>query len=80
MPEASETVFATIRELLERRNATDVEVSSESLLDDDLSLDSMEIAELSAVLEDTYGTDPYSAGLLPKTVGEVIGFYGAGES
>ena len=78
MPDPSETVFATIRELLERRNAGELDVTTDSLLDDDLSLDSMEIAELSAVLEDTFGTDPYSAGLLPKTVGEVTGFYAAG--
>ena len=44
-------------------------------------LDSLESAELSAVLEDEFGTDPFSSGLMPETVQEIVDFYaGAGET
>ncbi len=41
-------------------------------------LDSLETAELSAILEDTYGSDPYSAGQLPQTLDELTAFYVSG--
>jgi acyl carrier protein len=46
-----------------------------------LELDSLEAAELSAHLEDEFGTDPFSAALesgddMPETVGDIVGFYG----
>ena len=45
---------------------------------DGLGLDSLEAAELSAMLEDEFGSDPFSAGgELPTTVAEVLGFYAA---
>jgi len=41
-----------------------------------LELDSLEAAELSAMLEDSFGSDPFSsAEQLPETVGDVIAFY-----
>jgi len=41
-----------------------------------LELDSLEIAELSAVLEDEFGSDPFSAdGDMPETIGAVLAFY-----
>lgn len=42
---------------------------------DGAGLDSLETAELSATLEDLYGSDPYSAGLMPQTLGEILTFY-----
>lgn len=75
MPDPSETVLATIRELLDRRDASDLEVTLDATLEDDLLMTSMEVAELSAVLEDTFGTDPYTEGFVPATVREVIAFY-----
>lgn len=44
-----------------------------------LGLDSLQTAELSAVLEDVFGTDPFSEGQLPETVGEIVDFYVSGE-
>ncbi len=45
---------------------------------DGLGLDSLEAAELSAVLEDEFGSDPFSAGGdLPERVGDVVAFYAA---
>ena len=33
------------------------------------------VAELSAVLEKKYGQDPYTSGLLPETVRDLVEFY-----
>lgn len=66
-----------LQKFLERANrSTEVEMST-SLFADGLGLDSLETAELSALLEDEVGTDPFSEGLLPQTVGELLDFYGA---
>lgn len=46
-----------------------------SLFGDGLGLDSLETAELSATLEDEIGSDPFSAGFEPETLGELLGFY-----
>ena len=43
---------------------------------DGLGLDSLEAAELSAMLEDEFGSDPFSAGGdLPEKVGDILAFY-----
>jgi hypothetical protein len=42
---------------------------------DGLGLDSLETAELSALLEDEFGSDPFSTGTMPQTVGEIKAFY-----
>lgn len=44
---------------------------------DGAELDSLETAELSATLEDVLGSDPYSAGEMPQTLGEIQAFYAA---
>lgn len=74
-PNAERTIRAVIRELLERRGVAGVEITPESQLSEQLGLDSLELAELSAALEDDLGRDPYSAGLIPETVGELVAFY-----
>ncbi|MEH3034309.1 MAG: hypothetical protein PGN07_09795 [Aeromicrobium erythreum] len=47
------------------------------LYSDGAGLDSLETAELSATLEDVHGSDPYSAGDMPQTLGEILAFYAA---
>ena len=42
---------------------------------DGADIDSLETAELSALLEDDHGRDPYSEGLMPQTLGEIQAFY-----
>jgi acyl carrier protein len=43
-----------------------------------IGLDSLEAAELSAMLEDEFGSDPFSAGGdLPETFGDIVAFYAA---
>jgi acyl carrier protein len=75
VPDAAKTIHDTITELLSRRGVTGVEITSDSRLSRDLELDSLELAELSAALEDDLGHDPYSEGLVPETVGELVGYY-----
>jgi acyl carrier protein len=70
---------STIRSFLARANKS-VEVLAPDLplYADGIGLDSLETAELSAVLEDTFGTDPFSSGGdMPQTVGDILGFYAA---
>jgi acyl carrier protein len=73
-------VEQTIRTFLERANKPADELAPEtSLYADGLGLDSLETAELSATLEDEHGTDPFSNGPMPQTVGDILAFYaGAG--
>ena len=54
---------------------TDVELTSE-LYDDGIGLDSLCVAELSAMLEKAYGSDPYTSKLVPRTVNDIVNFYG----
>ena len=72
---AEQTVLTALRALLERREQGEVEVTMDSAIYDDLLLDSLEVAEFSAVLEDDLGSDPYTAGVVPRTVREVVAFY-----
>ena len=54
----------------------DAQVQEGSRLSADLGLDSLELAELSAALEDDLGADPFSSGgAAPRTVGDVLAFY-----
>jgi acyl carrier protein len=73
--EAKETVLGAVKGLLKRRKAESLEVDLDADLYDDLALDSLEVAELSAVLEDDLGSDPYSEGATPRTIGEIVEFY-----
>ncbi len=45
------------------------------LYDDGIGLDSLCVAELSAMLEKAYGSDPYTSGVLPRTVRDIVSFY-----
>lgn len=81
MPDAETTVPAetiireTIKNLLDQRGAVGIEVRPESTLTADLGLDSLELAELSAVLEDEIGYDPFSEGIVPETVAQLVEYY-----
>ena len=75
MPDAERVVFRTLRSMLRRRGGEATAVTVDSDLYGELALDSLEVAELSAVLEDDLGRGPYTEGITPRTVGEVIEFY-----
>lgn len=71
-----ERVEETIRTFLRRVTDQDVEFDRDTqLFAGGVGLDSMSTAELSAILEDDFGTDPYSAGQMPRTIGEILDFY-----
>jgi acyl carrier protein len=70
-------IRSTIAELLRRRGAGALEIQTQSKLTADLGMDSLELAELSAVLEDELGHDPYSEGIVPETVAELVAYYEA---
>jgi len=70
-------VRATIAEFLQRVGKQVEFDESTRLYADGIGLDSLETAELSALLEDEHGRDPFSAGQMPQTVGEIEQFYRA---
>jgi acyl carrier protein len=72
----AETIIReTIQKLLDQRGAGGLEIQPASKLTADLGLDSLELAELSAVLEDEIGYDPFSEGIVPETVSELVSYY-----
>ena len=73
MADPKQTTLETVTLLLRRKNI-DADVGLESVLSE-LGLESLDLAELSAILEDELGRDPYSAGVLPSTVGEIVEWY-----
>jgi acyl carrier protein len=82
MDEVQGKVITVISSLLERADKPAADITLDSQIHGDgLGLDSLESAELSALLEDEFGSDPFSAGLMPETVGQIVDFYaGAGDS
>jgi acyl carrier protein len=78
MTDVQGTILTIIEQLLERSDKAGTVVTLDSAIHGaDLSLDSLETAELSAILEDEFGSDPFGAGLMPETVAEVVDFYRA---
>jgi acyl carrier protein len=69
-------VEAAIRGFLQRAKKP-TEFTADTLLHaEGLGLDSLETAELSAVLEDAFEVDPFSAeDVPPETVGGIFDFY-----
>jgi acyl carrier protein len=72
-------VRAVITKCIAQMNKSVDDLTDEtSLFGDGLELDSLEVAELSATLEDELGTDPFSVGDTdPQTIGEILAFYQA---
>lgn len=71
-------VERTIRSFLAQVNKTvDPLAADLALFADGIGLDSLETAELSALLEDELGADPFSSDTMPQTVGDIVAFYAA---
>jgi acyl carrier protein len=72
-------VWAVLKDFLQRVDKGDRELADATpLFGDGLELDSLEAAELSVLLEDELGSDPFSSSeRLPETVGDILAFYGA---
>ena len=75
MADAEKTVLRALRGLMRGKKDRPKDLHLDSHLYDDLKLDSLEVAELSVLLEDDLGKDPYSEGVEPRTIGEVVEFY-----
>jgi acyl carrier protein len=66
--------LSSIQKIVGRvRSGTEVGPDT-ALFTDGLGLDSLETAELSAMLEDEFGTDPFSQGQMPDTVADLLAF------
>jgi len=76
VPDTEKVVVGALRSLLRRRKNEHTDITIDADLYGDLQLDSLETAEFSAILEDDLGRDPYTEGVVPQTVAEVIDFYG----
>jgi acyl carrier protein len=76
MTETRSQVEGTIRSFLTRAKKRNKGIQLDtSLYSEGIGLDSLETAELSAVLEDELGKDPFSNGEMPQTVGDIVEFY-----
>lgn len=66
----------TIKGFLSRAKKRDKGIELDtSLYSEGIGLDSLETAELSAVLEDELGSDPFTNGEVPQTIGDIVDFY-----
>lgn len=75
MDNSAQIAEQTVRDFVKRvKKVDDVELDA-PLYADGVGLDSLETAELSAVLEDELGTDPFSADQMPQTLREIMSFY-----
>jgi acyl carrier protein len=76
MAHTSGHVEGTIRKFLRRAKKSEDGVSAQTrLYAGGIGLTSLDTAELAAVLEDELGTDPFSHGFMPETIGEIVDFY-----
>jgi acyl carrier protein len=74
MPETGVITDAIRGFLRQHQKSEDIDLDTR-LFADGIGLDSLQTAELSVVLEDTLGSDPFSEGEMPQSVGEIIDFY-----
>lgn len=71
----ADKVQGTIRGFLRRvKKSEDIDENT-SLFTEGIGLDSLQTAELSVMLEDELGRDPFSEGQMPQTVAEIVDFY-----
>ena len=69
-------VYMIVSELQENRGRGGAEFGDETNIQEGgLEFDSLTVAEFSAGLERKLGKDPYSDGVFPVTIGDVIRFY-----
>jgi acyl carrier protein len=73
----SQRAEQTLRAFLERVDKSVEFGRDTTLYADGIGLDSLETAELSAMLEDEFGRDPFSSDTMPQTVGDILDFFDA---
>ena len=75
MPGHAEIV-GVIKDCMERAGLPDAPVERDTgLYAEGIGFDSLATAELSAVLEDEFGSDPFLEADMPQTVGDILDFY-----
>jgi acyl carrier protein len=76
---SEEKVVRLILDLLADRGiektANDVQTGTVLYGAGGIGLDSLDMAVLSSVLEREFGSDPFSQGIFPRTVAEILAFY-----
>jgi acyl carrier protein len=73
-------VYGILTTILKHQGLPVIEIQlSSELYDNGIGLDSLCVAELSAMLEKKFGRDPYTSKVLPSTVQDVIDFYASDE-
>jgi acyl carrier protein len=77
MSNSHSDIEETIRTFLTRVGKQTDFTADTQLYAEGIGLDSLQTAELSAVLEDEHGSDPFSSGVMPQTIGDITGFYTA---
>ena len=73
-------IEGVIRDFLRRSKKSDDIDRDTVLFAGGLGLDSLATAELSVVLEDELGFDPFSEGQMPQTIGQILDFYTAADA
>jgi acyl carrier protein len=69
-------IVGVIKECMRRASLPDRPLDRDTgLYTDGIGFDSLATAELSAVLEDEFGSDPFLEADLPQTVGDILDFY-----
>jgi acyl carrier protein len=72
----NDAVLKAIKTVLEQKQeSTKIKADKELSLTQDLGFNSLDLAQFSALLEDTFGVDPYTEGEVPQTLKEVVSYY-----
>ena len=72
----TDRVESVVREFVSRVKPEAGALTADTpLYADGAGLDSLEAAELSAVLEDEFGSDPFQGETMPETLSDIVSFY-----
>jgi acyl carrier protein len=72
-----ETIYSVLRELSSRHHAHPIDITPQHVIVDELGLDSLDVAELVARLEDLLGVDPFATTAITsvRTVADLCAAY-----
>lgn len=69
-------ILSIVNEIRVRKGFTRAKLNIKTPLDSNgWGLDSLDLAELSTVLEITFGHDPYSAQIFPRNIKDITDYY-----
>ena len=74
--ETRSKILKMLEQLLKNKNIVFTDPGDDTALyQGGLGLDSLDTAEFSVLLEKDFGHDPYSNGIFPRTIGDVVAYY-----